>query len=86
MTVKLIYASPKVFENQKGDQVRGWQLVFFNQQTGETYRHFVNEENPKGFTEKQVAKISGIDLEISTNVRTFNGNAKVVLDKIVQLE
>lgn len=86
MNVKLIHAKPTSFtKKETGDLITGTSLLFLNEQTGETYRHFVNDENPKGFEPKQLAKIIGKELEISTNVKTFLGNSRVVLDKIVEL-
>jgi len=85
MQVKLISALEKEFTNDKKELVRGWNLTFLNEQSGETFRHFVNNDNVKGFDPKQIAKISGKNLEISTNAKTYLGKTRVVLDKIVEL-
>jgi len=85
MQVKLIFADDKEFTNDKNELVRGFQLVFLNEQTGETFRHFVNNDNLKGFDPKQLCKITGKNLEISTNVKTYKGNSRIVLDKVVEL-
>lgn len=85
MTVKLVHAHEEQFTTKKNVRVEGWRLVFLNTQTGETYRHFVSNDNLKGFDEELICEVDGPDVEISTDVRTFDGVSKVVLDKIVQL-
>jgi len=85
MQVKLVHAKEKEFTNDKQELVRGWNLTFLNEQSGETFKHFVSEGNLKGFDPKQIAKISGKNLEISTNAKTYLGKTRIVLDKIVEL-
>lgn len=86
MTVKLISAKEKEFTNKKNNElIRGFDLLFLNEQTLETFKYFVSNDNLKGFEPEQICSIKGKDLEISTNVKTFDGKSKVVLDKIVQL-
>jgi len=85
LTVKLVAAIEREFKNKAGDLVRGWSLTFLDQSTGETSKYFVGNDNLKGFDPKQLAKITGKDLEISTNVKTFDGKSRVVLDKVVEL-
>jgi len=85
LTVKLIAAIEREFTNKAGDLVRGWGLTFLDPTTGETSKHFVGSDNLKGFDPKQLATIKGPTLEISTNVKTFDGKSRVVLDKVVEL-
>lgn len=85
MKVKLIFCKEKEFTNDKQELVRGFSLVFFNEETGETVRHFVSNDNTKGFDPNQLSHIKGKDLEISTNVKSYQGNQRVVLDKVVEL-
>lgn len=83
MKVVLIWAAEKTFANDRNEEVNGYQLVFMNQANGETYRHFVNKDKPKGFTEAMVANIKGKELEISTTVKTYLGKSRTVLESIV---
>lgn len=82
MTVKLILAAEKEFTNDKQELVRGFNLVFLNEQTGETFRHFVGNDNLKGFSPKQICSIKGPDVDISTVVKTYQGKTRIVLEKI----
>lgn len=82
MKVKLILAAEKEFTNDKKELVRGFNLVFLNEKTGETFRHFVANDNLKGFDPKQISTIKGPDLDISTNVKTYLGKQRIVLDII----
>lgn len=82
MTYKLISALDKEFKNEKGEIVRGTALLLLNPETGETRRHFVAQDNQKGYTPEMVAKITGKDVEISTIVRVFNGKMREVLEWI----
>lgn len=75
----------KEFTNDKNELIRGFSLGFLNEQTGEFVRHFVSQDNLKGFDPEQLAQIRGKKLEISTSVKTFNGKMRTVLDKVVQL-
>jgi len=82
MQVKLISVIEKEFTNDKNELVRGMSLTFFNEQTGQTSKHFVSNDNTKGYDPKQLATIKGLNLEISTTVKTFNGKSRTVLEKI----
>jgi len=86
MQVKLINMLEKEFTNSKQELVRGFQLTFLNERSGETFKHFVGNENLKGFDPKQICKISGKDLDISTTAKTFQGKTRIVLDEIRELE
>lgn len=57
-------------------------MLFLDPATGETKRHFVSNDNLKGYDPKMVAKVVGPDLEISTMVKTFNGKMREVLEWI----
>jgi hypothetical protein len=86
MQVKLVFANDREFTNKESGQlVRGFDLVFLNEATGETFKHFVGHDNLKGFDPKQLATIKGKELEISTTAKTFQGKTRIVLDKIVEL-
>jgi len=85
MKCKLIFGSEKEFTNDKKELVRGFNLVFLNEQTGETTRYFVGNDNLKGFDPKQLAQIKGKDLEVSTSVKTYKGVSRTVLDRITEL-
>jgi len=85
MKSKLVFAQEKEFTNDKNELVRGFQLGFLNEATGEYNRHFVNNDSLKGFDPKQIATIKGKDLEISTTVKTYSGKSRIVLDKIIEL-
>jgi len=86
MQVKLITAIEKEFTNKKEELVRGFQLTFLNEETGETFRHFVGNDNLKGFSPDQLSTIKGKDLEISTTTKTFQGKTRIVLDSVRELE
>jgi len=85
MTVKLIFAQEREFTNDKDELVRGYTLVFFDPLTGNTYRHFVGNDNLKGFDPKQVAGIKGPNLDISTNAKTYLGKTRIVLEKVQEV-
>jgi hypothetical protein len=74
------------FQNDKGETIKGKNLVFLNELAGETTKFFVSDDNLKGFDPRQLAIVKGKDLEISTNVKTYQGKMRVVLDKIVELQ
>lgn len=85
MKVKCIWANDKEFTNDKQELVRGFSLLFFNEQSGETFKFFVNNEDLKGFDPKQIAKVNGKTLEISSMVKTFQGKSRTVLDNIIEI-
>jgi len=86
MEVKLVFGNEKEFTNDKKELVKGWNLVFLNEESGETFKHFVSNDNLKGFDPSQIASIKGKTLEISTNIKTYLGKPRIVLDKIVELQ
>jgi hypothetical protein len=86
MTAKLIYAKEREFNDKEKNQlIRGWTLIFLDEQTGNTNRYFVSNDDLKGFDPKQLCKITGKNLEISTTAKTFQGITKIKLEKIIEL-
>jgi len=86
MTTKLIYAKEREFtDKEKNQLIRGWTLIFLDEQAGNTFRYFVASDDLKGFDPKQLCKITGKNLEISTAAKTFQGITKVKLEKIIEL-
>jgi len=85
MNVKLILVQEKSFTNDKGELVVGKNLVFLNEQAGETLKFFVGEKDLKGFDPRQLAVVKGKSLEISTMAKTYNGKTRTVLDKITEV-
>lgn len=86
MKVKLVFAKEKEFRNKEQEIVKGWQLVFLNTESGETFRHFVGNDNLKGFDPRQISEVKGLNLEISTDAKTYNGITKVVLSGVKEVK
>lgn len=86
MRVKLIKAIDREFKTQDEKTIKGKTLVFLNETAGETTKFFVSIENLKGFDPKQLSQVNGPELEISTTVKTFQGNTRIVLDQITEVQ
>jgi len=81
MEAILIVAKETEFTNKNNELVKGWNLIFLNEQD-EIKKYFVSNDNLKGFEPEMLAKVTGKTLLISTNVKTFDGRMREVLSSV----
>jgi len=85
MTGNITFAKEKEFTNNKNELVQGWDLVFQDEETGESRKFFVSNDNLKGFDPKLISTLKGPRVEVSLNIKSYQGKDRIVLDKIIQL-
>ena len=83
LTGKIVWVSEREFTNDKNELVRGWYFSVLNEGTGDSRRYYVSNDNLKGFDPKLVSSVKGSTVEVSSDIKTYMGKDKIVLDKII---
>jgi len=86
MTGKIIFAQEKEFKGNDNAIVKGWTFVVLNETSGDTRKYFVSNDNLKGFSPELLATIKGKNIEVSSDIKSYSGKDRVVLDKVIVLQ
>lgn len=81
MKAYLVAAVEKSFTNDKKELVKGLDLLFITE-SDDFKRYFVSDDRLKGYEPEMLAKINGKLLNVSSEVKTYNGKMKEVLTSI----